>query len=75
MSLAAHLWDSAELRPPCRKERLRSSGKSFGSEVRGEPHPFLTVGRRVRMKSGLFEGRQAIPLRERGNLRLLYPMN
>jgi transcription antitermination factor NusG len=45
--------------------------KSFGSGVRAEPHPFLTVGRRVRMKSGPFEGRHGILLRRRGNLRLV----
>jgi transcription antitermination factor NusG len=39
--------------------------------VRAEPYPFLTVGRRVRVKSGPFAGRQGILLRRKGNLRLV----
>jgi transcription antitermination factor NusG len=39
--------------------------------VRPEPCPFLTVGRRVRVKSGPFAGRQGILLRRKGNLRLV----
>ena len=39
--------------------------------VRAEPHPFLTVGRRVHMKHGPFKGRQGILLRRKGNLRLV----
>ncbi len=39
--------------------------------VRAEPHPFLTVGRRVQMKNGPFKGRQGILLRRKGNLRLV----
>ena len=39
--------------------------------VRAEPHPFLTVGRRVQMKHGPFKGRQGILLRRKGNLRLV----
>ena len=39
--------------------------------VRAEPHPYLTVGRRVRVKRGPFEGRQGILLRRKGKLRLV----
>jgi transcription antitermination factor NusG len=39
--------------------------------VRAEPHPFLTAGRRVRVKRGPFEGRQGILLRRKGKLRLI----
>jgi len=39
--------------------------------VRAEPHPFLTVGRRVQVKHGPFKGRQGILLRRKGNLRLV----
>jgi transcription antitermination factor NusG len=48
---------------------------SLGSGVRAKPHPFLTVGRRVRMRSGPFEGRQGILLRRRGNLRLVLSLD
>jgi transcription antitermination factor NusG len=44
---------------------------SLGSGVRAEPHPFLAVGRRVRMKRGAFEGMQGILLRRKGKLRLV----
>ena len=43
--------------------------------VRAEPHPYLAVGRRVRMKSGPFEGRQGILLRRKGNLRLVLSLD
>ena len=39
--------------------------------VRAEPHPFLTTGRRVRIKTGPFEGREGILLRRKGNLRVV----
>ena len=39
--------------------------------VRAEPHPFLSVGRRVHVKNGPFTGRQGILLRRKGNLRLV----
>lgn len=45
------------------------------SGVRAEPHPYLAVGRRVRMKSGPFEGRQGILLRRKGNLRLVLSLD
>ncbi len=39
--------------------------------VRAEPHPFLTVGRRVRIKCGPLEGRQGVLLRRKGILRVV----
>lgn len=39
--------------------------------VRAEPHPFLTVGRRVRIKAGPLEGREGILLRRKGCLRVV----
>jgi transcription antitermination factor NusG len=41
-------------------EALRTS---LGSGIRAEPHPFLTVGRRVRVKSGPLAGLQGILVR------------
>jgi transcription antitermination factor NusG len=52
-------------------EEIEGLKKGLVGGVRAEPHPFLTVGRRVRMKSGPFEGSQGILLRRRGNLRLV----
>jgi transcription antitermination factor NusG len=39
--------------------------------VRAKPHPFLTTGRRVRIRSGPLEGRQGILLRRKGCLRVV----
>ena len=39
--------------------------------VQAEPYPYLTVGRRVRVKRGPFEGRQGILLRRKGKIRLV----
>lgn len=39
--------------------------------VRAEPHPYLTVGRRVRINAGPLEGREGILLRRKGSLRVV----
>jgi transcription antitermination factor NusG len=39
--------------------------------VRAEPHPFLTVGRRVRIKAGPLQGREGILVRRKGSLRVV----
>jgi len=39
--------------------------------VRAEPHPFLTAGRRVRIKAGPLEGREGILVRRKGSLRVV----
>jgi transcription antitermination factor NusG len=49
-------------------EALRAS---LGSGVHAEPHPFLTAGRRVRIKTGPLQGREGILIRRRGNLRVV----
>jgi transcription antitermination factor NusG len=38
---------------------------------RAEPHPYLTVGKRVRVNSGPLAGMQGILLRRKGNFRLV----
>jgi transcription antitermination factor NusG len=52
-------------------EEIEALKKGLAGGVRAEPHPFLTVGRRVRVKRGPFEGRQGILLRRKGKLRLV----
>jgi transcription antitermination factor NusG len=52
-------------------EEIEGLKKGLSGGVRAEPHPFLTVGRRVRVKRGPFEGRQGILLRRKGKLRLV----
>ena len=39
--------------------------------LRAEPHPYLTVGRRVRLKSGPLAGAEGILLRRKGNFRVV----
>jgi transcription antitermination factor NusG len=54
--------------PDAEIEGLRNG---LAGGVRAEPHPFLTAGRRIRVKRGPFEGRQGILLRRKGKLRLV----
>ena len=43
----------------------------LASGVRAEPHPYLTVGRRVRVKAGPLEGLQGIVVRRKNRWRLV----
>jgi transcription antitermination factor NusG len=52
-------------------EEIEALKRGLANGVRAEPHPFLSVGRRVRVKRGPFEGRQGILLRRKGKLRLV----
>jgi len=52
-------------------EEIEALKTASACGVRAEPHPFLTVGRRVRVKSGPFEGRQGFLLRKKNNLRVV----
>jgi transcription antitermination factor NusG len=45
--------------------------KALTVGVRAEPHPRLTVGRRVQISSGPLEGRQGILLRKKGSVRVV----
>jgi len=49
-------------------EALRTS---LGSAVRAEPHQYLTVGRRVRVKNGPLAGMEGVLLRRKGSFRLV----
>jgi transcription antitermination factor NusG len=52
-------------------EEIQALRASLESGVRAEPHPYLTVGRRVRLKSGPLTGMQGILLRRKGNFRVV----
>jgi len=60
---------------PLPDEEIEGLKKGLAGGVRAEPHPFLTVGRRVRIKSGPLEGRQGILLRRKGMLRVVLSIN
>lgn len=38
---------------------------------RAEPHPFLTVGQRVRIRTGAFTGMEGVVLRNKGSIRVV----
>ena len=44
-------------------------------DLRAEPHPFLTVGRRVRVRSGPLQGLEGILVRRKGNCRVVISMD
>lgn len=52
-------------------EDIEALKKGLDAGLQAEPHPFLTVGRRVRLKRGPFEGKEGILLRRRGRLRVI----
>jgi transcription antitermination factor NusG len=54
--------------PDTEMEILRSG---LGRSLRAEPHPFLTVGRRVRIADGPFAGLEGILKRKKSNLRVI----
>jgi len=54
--------------PDTEMEAVRA-GLSQG--LRAEPHPYLTVGRRVRLRSGPLAGAEGILLRRKGNFRVV----
>jgi transcription termination/antitermination protein NusG len=49
-------------------ERLR---RALAQGVRATPHPFLTVGRRVRITAGPLAGQEGILVRRKGTLRVI----
>ena len=56
---------------PLPDEEIEGLKNSLAGGLRAEPHPFLTAGRRVRIKAGPLEGREGILLRKKGNFRLV----
>ena len=54
--------------PDTEMEILRSG---LSERLRAEPHPFLTVGRRVRITAGPFAGLEGILRRKKTNLRVV----
>lgn len=52
-------------------EQIESLRRSLVDGVHAEPHPFLTVGRRIRIKNGPFAGSEGVLLRRRGRLRVV----
>jgi len=58
--------------PDIEMEIMRSG---LSQRLRAEPHPFLTVGRRVRITYGPFAGLQGVLKRRNGNLRVVVSLD
>jgi transcription antitermination factor NusG len=56
---------------PLPEEEMEALRNGFTQQLHAEPHPYLTVGRHVRIISGPLQGLEGILLREKGNLRLV----
>ena len=56
---------------PLNDEEMEAMQQGLNSKLRIEPHPFLTVGRRVRIESGPFAGLQGVLLRKKGGYRFV----
>jgi transcription antitermination factor NusG len=52
-------------------EEIEALKKGLSGGVRGQPHPYLTVGRRVLVKHGPLAGLQGILLKRKCGLRLV----
>jgi transcription antitermination factor NusG len=53
------------------QDEIEALRTSLASGVRAEPYPYLTAGRRVRIKYGPLTGMEGILLRRKGSLRLV----
>src|SRR6266852_1962910 len=53
------------------EEEIEALRTSWASGVRAEPHPYLTVGRRVRVTNGPMAGLQGVLRRRKNNARLV----
>jgi transcription termination/antitermination protein NusG len=60
---------------PLPDEEIEGLRRGLAAGILAEPHPFLTVGRRVRIKSGPLEGREGILIRRKGSLRVVLSIN
>lgn len=52
-------------------EEINVLRSGLREDVHAEPHPFLTIGQRVRIKSGALQGLNGILLRKKRNLRVI----
>jgi transcription antitermination factor NusG len=54
---------------------IESLRRGLTCPLRAEPHPFLTEGRRVRIKDGPLVGMEGILVRRKGNLRVVLSLD
>lgn len=56
---------------PLGDEEIESLRRALAEGVRAEPHPFLTIGRRVRITAGPLQGAEGILIRKKGAFRVV----
>lgn len=56
---------------PLPEHEIELLSRGLLSELKAEPHPYLKIGRRVRIKAGPLEGAEGILLRKKGVLRVV----
>lgn len=56
---------------PLDDEEVKSLQQAISAGVQAAPHPYVTVGRRVRITAGPLTGRTGILLRRQGSLRVI----
>ena len=56
---------------PIEEKEIELLRQSLATDVRIEPHPYLTVGRRVRLKTGPLAGAEGILVRRKDSCRLV----
>jgi transcription termination/antitermination protein NusG len=56
---------------PLGDEEVESLRQALVAGVKAAPHPYLTVGRRVRIIAGALRGREGILLRKKGDVRVV----
>ena len=60
---------------PLPDDQVRIVRNGLTGKVRMEPHPFLKIGRRVRIKRGVLEGAEGILLRKKDQLRFVLSLD
>lgn len=60
---------------PLGDEEVESLRRALSAGVRAVPHPYLTVGRRVRITAGALAGREGVLLRRRGDARVVLSLD
>jgi transcription antitermination factor NusG len=56
---------------PLPDQDIESLRGALRQQLRAEPHPYLTIGKRVRILRGPLEGREGILVRRKANLRVI----
>jgi transcription antitermination factor NusG len=57
------------------QEEIEALRTSLGSGVRAEPHPYLKVGRRVRVRTGSLAGLEGVVLRKKNSTRFVISLD